>query len=198
MVSFHLTLSAIEALFVAPWCLVWSAGTAKRRTVPESPLRFTKPLAGRYDGVPDGSDEPALVPQPFGKGEGVYFSGEFGGMVSAFHTPEYLRLAANAVATLAPPPVKSENLPSSVKVVLRSQDRGRRLLLHLVNFTGDMMRPIRSVVTLSGVHVMLDGSVRKASTLMRPQSLALDKQMPDRTRFVLPRLEEYQVVVIEK
>ena len=171
------------------------------RAVPKTArtlLRFTKPLTGRYDGVPDLSDDPALVVQQLGKGTVVYFSGEFGGMVTGFHTPEYLQLAANAIKTLAPPAVELDNIPSSVEVVLRSQNQGQRLLLHLVNFTGDMTRPIRKVVPLPDVRVTLDGSFRKAFTLMRPQSLALRKDTRGRTQFVLPRVAEYEVVVLER
>jgi len=160
-----------------PHGLVWSAGTAKRRTVPESPCvspSRSRPLRRRAGRLRRTRACPAAVRQR----EGCTSAENLADGQRISHS-EYLCLAANAVATLAPRREVRE-LAVFVEVVLRSQDQGRRLLLHLVNFTGDMMRPIRSVVPLSGVHVMLDGSFRKAFTLMRPQSLALDKHMPDR------------------
>ena len=161
-------------------------------------LYFTKPLAGRYDGVHEISADPALIVNRFGQGAVVYFSGDLGNALNGFHTPELLRLVANAVRGLAPPAVELENAPSSVEVVLRSQ-QGKRLLLHLVNFTGDMTRPIRAVVPLSDVRITFDAgrTVTRARTLMNPRQLAVRRDARGRAQLTVPRIDEYEVVVIE-
>ena len=160
-------------------------------------LQFTRPLQGRYDGVPPLSDDAALVVNRFGKGQAVYFSGDYGVMVATFHTPEFLELGKNLARTLAPPAVEVANAPGSVEVVLRSQNNGKRWLVHLVNFTGEMTRPIRNVVPLPDVTVTVpDG--RKAYTLFREQPLALAKDARGRAQVVVPRLGEYEVVVVER
>ncbi|HWQ53415.1 MAG TPA: beta-galactosidase trimerization domain-containing protein [Bryobacteraceae bacterium] len=160
-------------------------------------LRFTEPLKGRYDGVPPLSDHPAMTVNTFGKGQAVYFSGDFGSMIASFHTPEFLELGKNLVRTLAPPPVQVANAPGSVEVVLRSQNNGKRWLVHLVNFTGEMTRPIRSVVSLPDVKITVpDG--RKAYSLFRSQPLPITKDAQGRAQVVLPRLNEYEVVVFER
>jgi len=161
-------------------------------------LRFTVPLKGRYDGVPGLSPDPALSVKQVGKGTVVYFSGDFGNMVAAFRLPEFLRLAANAAGRLAPPPVTVENAPGSVEVVWRSQQAGRRKLFHLVNFTGEMTRPIAKVLPLRNVRVTLNETFSKAYTLVRSQPLPLSKDAKGRLQVTLPSADEYEVIVFEK
>ena len=128
-------------------------------------LLYTQPLAGRYDGVPGTSADPALLVNSFGKGKAVYFSGDLGNMIAAFHTPELLDIAANAARETSRPDFELSGAPGSVEAILRSQDDGRRLLLHLVNFTGEMTRPIRHVIPLDHVTVRFDniGPMKKAT-----------------------------------
>ena len=154
-------------------------------------LQYTKPLGGRYDGVPDLTTEPALSVNQYGKGRAIYFSGDFGNVVASFHLPEFLRLARNVVASTSPSPLRLENVPSSVEVVLRSQNGGKRKLLHLVNFTGEMTRPITTTLPLRDVRVTLPG-VTKAYTLMRPQTLPVAGGV-----VTIPRVDQYEVLVLE-
>ncbi len=163
-------------------------------------LRYTAPLVGRYDGVPAANDDPALLVNSFGKGKAVYFTGDFGNMIAAFHTPELLDITANAVREMAPPAFELAGAPGSVEAVLRSQENGSRLLLHLVNFTGEMTRPIRQVVPLDHVVVRFhDGApIRKAYTLMGHQAITARKTAPGKIELPLPPLSEYEVLVIER
>jgi hypothetical protein len=166
----------------------------------EVPVRFTVPLKGRYDGIPGLSPDPAVAVKQTGKGTAVYFAGDFGNTVASFHLPEFLALAANAASRMAPLPVTVENVPGSVEVVWRSQQGGRRKLLHLVNFTGEMTRPITRVLPAMNVTVTLAQGERaaRAYTLMRPQSLPVTKDGQGRARVVVPRVDEYEVVVFEQ
>ena len=163
-------------------------------------LQYTAPLVGRYDGVPATSGDPALLVNSFGKGKAVYFSGDFGNMIATYHTPELLDIAANAVREMSPPAFELSGAPGSVEVVLRSQNNGGRLLLHLVNFTGEMTRPIRRVIPLDNVVVRFGdlGPVKKAYTLVGRQEVAGRKNAQGRMEFTLPRLAEYEVFVIER
>ncbi|MBM3746222.1 MAG: hypothetical protein FJW34_10530 [Acidobacteria bacterium] len=163
-------------------------------------LQYTQPLAGRYDGIPGLSDDPALVTHSFGQGSVAYFSGDFGNLIAGFHVPELLQVAENALRILAPPPVRIENAPGSLEVVLRSQQQGKRLLLHLVNSTGEMTRPIRRVMPLYNLRITLDqaGDAAKLFTLVRPRPLAWQKDKAGNLQFVLPRVDEYEVVVFER
>lgn len=160
---------------------------------------FMKPMAGTYAALTDPSDDPALVVNRYGKGKVVYSSGDIGNAINSFHYPEWCRLIENVLREMAPSPVMFENTPGSVEVVLRSQEDGRRLLLHLINFTGEMTRPIRRIVPLQNVIVTLrtSGKVKKIHTLMRPQTLDQQKTGSGEVKFVIPLIEEYEVVVLE-
>lgn len=163
-------------------------------------LYFTKLLGGPYDGLPEASDEPALVANAFGKGRALYFSGDLGSALNTYRQPELFRLVHNAVRGLSRLPVTFENSPASVEAVLRSQNGGTRRLLHLINFTTDTPRPVSRVLPLTDLRVSVPGlrEARKVFTLLRPAELAVGKDANGDLSFVVPRLDEYEVVVIEK
>ena len=162
-------------------------------------LRFTKPLVGSYELPPQLSDDPALTVHHIGKGAVVYCSGDLGNMIHSFHMPEPLILIENAIRLLAPPDIGLENVPSAVELVHRSQNAGRRHLLHLINFNGEMTRPIRQITPLRDVRITLppDVPATRVYTLMRPQSLTPQKDGRGRTQVVIPHIAEYEVIVIE-
>jgi hypothetical protein len=161
-------------------------------------LHFTKPLAGRYDGLPEVSNEPALVVRRYEKGTSIYFSGDLGASIQGFHVPELLQLVSNAARDLSTPPITIDGAPGSVEVVVRSQSEGRRTLVHLVNFTGEMTRPIRSVVPAHNVTVTLPGDFRRAYTLVGGKTLDVQRASERESRVRVPEIKEYEVVVLEK
>ncbi len=163
-------------------------------------LYFAKLLSGPYDGLPEASDEPALVVNAFGKGRAIYFSGDLGAALNTYRQPELFRLVHNAVRGLSRLPVTFENSPASVEAVLRSQNGGARRLLHLINFSAETPRPVSRVFPLTDLRVSVPGlrEARKVFTLLRPGELTADRDANGDLSFVVPRVDEYEVVVIEK
>ncbi|MCX6624994.1 MAG: beta-galactosidase trimerization domain-containing protein, partial [Acidobacteria bacterium] len=162
-------------------------------------LKYTEQLAGRYDGVPKLSDDPGLVVNRVGKGTVVYMSGDLGNTINTFHTPEFMQLVANAGTMLGATQVKVENVPGTVEVVVRSQQGGRRTLIHLVNFTGEMTRPIRRVLPVRNAKLTLAKGLAasKARALWSGKDLPLSKDAQGRVSLTVPRMDEYEVVVVE-
>lgn len=160
---------------------------------------FMQPLPGSLAGIPVPSDEPAMVTNRYGKGKVVYFSGDIGNGINSYHLLEWIRLIENVLREMSPSPVVVENAPRSVEVVLRSQEDGKLLLLHLVNFTGEMTRPIRKIVPLENVRITVrtKGAVKKIHTLMRPETLTPLKNGSEEVQFVVPHIGEYEVIVLE-
>lgn len=162
-------------------------------------LQYTERLAGPYDGVPALSEDPGLILNRFGSGRVVYCSGDLGDTIEKFHTPELMQLVSNAGREMAVPTIDVQNAPSSVEVVVRTQNDGRRTLVHLVNFTGEMTRPIRHVVPISNVHIALAPGIHasKAFTLWEHRPITITRDKAGNTQAVIPRLNEYEVLVLE-
>lgn len=173
-----------------------SVRAVKGRTL----VRFTEPLAGPYEKIPRASEDPALVRNSFGRGHVVYMAGDLGNSLQKFHLPEFFGLMTNAARELSRPLLGIENAPSSLDVVLRSQDEGRRLILHLLNLTGDMIRPIRKIVPIQDMRLTFPGvgKARRVFSLMNPRELEAGSDGKGNLQVILPRLDEYEVVVIEK
>lgn len=162
-------------------------------------IRFTEPLAGTYDGIPKVSEDPALVVRTVGKGKAVYFAGDLGAGIQNFRLAEFFRLAQNAIRQLAQPRIRLENVPGSVEVVLRSQNEGRRLILHLINSTGEMTRPIQRILPLKDARVTVVGAagVRHVQTLWKRGHVMTERTAAGDLRFTLPQVNEYEVVVMD-
>ena len=138
-------------------------------------LQYTEPLAGPYDGVPKLSKDPAAVVNRLGKGTAIYFSGDMGNTIAKFHTPELMELLSNAGRQMSISPVVVENAPGSVEVVVRAQSDHQRTLVHLVNFTGEMTRPIRHILPVSNVRITLSSDIHasKAFTLWNHRAVPI-------------------------
>lgn len=163
-----------------------------KATSAETLALHLKTMAGRYDGFPAVSDEPAVLLNKCGKGTVIYLSGDVGAMLNSFHTAEFHQLIENAVAKLAPPEVQLRDAPGSLELVVRSQDNGRRLLIHLVNFTGEMTRPIRRVIPVENLRIRLPRRYARARTLVAGGEVAVRG-----AELTVPKVNEYEVVVVE-
>lgn len=162
-------------------------------------LVYSKPLAGRYDGIPGMTEDPALTIHAFGKGKAAYASGDLGATIQGFRIPELFRTVRNAVTVLSEKPVQLDGAPASVEVVLRSQEDGRRHILHLLNSTAEMTRPIERIIPLSNIRARVKAAPgsHRVFTLLKPQELQA-RVKEGFVEFTIPRVEEYEVVVIEK
>jgi hypothetical protein len=100
--------------------------------------------------------EPFLVAGRFGKGRTVYFAGDIGDRYWKHPLPEIRQLLANAVrwASRDALPV-SVDAPETVEAVLTRQPSRNRVLLHLINCTGEMANPISRILPVSNISVHL-------------------------------------------
>jgi hypothetical protein len=121
-----------------------------------------------------------------------YIPGDLGATLATYRMTDLYQLVENTVRSMAPPEVVIEGDPGSVELVVRSQDDGLRWLIHLVNFTGEMTRPIRRVIPFENLRLRVPARFRRARSLVTPRDLALRDGA-----FTLPPVAEYEVIVVE-
>lgn len=158
---------------------------------------YLAPLSGRY--VPlTRPENPFIIHHHFGKGQCLFLAGAFGQMYYNYAPDEYRKIIANAVHHFSHPLVEVKGeIGSALEVVIREQEN--RILLHLVNANGDMIRPIQKIQSLYSLNFKLNlpGQWRSIHTLNSKQELTFKTQF-DEIEFQLPELKNYEVIVIEK
>jgi len=160
-------------------------------------MLYSKRLMGRYDAAPSPSPDMALAVNAYGLGKAVYFAGTFADGYAAFHFDDYLRLTGNIVKELAPPLISVKNAPTSLEVTLRSQAEDGRRIIHLVNFTGEMTRPMRRVIPIKNLKITLKNTrgVQSVRSLRSRRELEF-KSEKSAVTFTIPRVNEYEAIVV--
>jgi len=173
-------------------------GIAVEATTARPIINFLQPQRSRYQELPPESPDPAILLNRFGEGKVIYFAGTFDAAYRQFALPEHQLLLGNAVRRLAEPVLTIDGAPECVEVTLRRQPARKRLLVHLVNFTGEMTRPLRRVLPAREVRIALRRVPRatKAMGLVHRQELGWHRADEGIT-ITLPFLGEYEVVVVE-
>ncbi len=177
-------------------CPTYGMEVLVRSAIPLAMYREKMPA--RYAKLPPVSDKPAIVSNKYGKGRCLYIAGNFFEHYHGYHNPDYRRIVSNSAQAMAKPLVSLRDCPSSVEVVLRAQPGNARLLVHLINFTGEMTRPMERVVSIRNLELTLHdfAGLRKARALHLGRDLRLRRFGSD-ALLSIPRLEEYEVISLE-
>ncbi len=173
------------------------AMTVQAAAAARVPLTFSTKSATQYGSLPQDSNRPAMVVHRVGKGQAIYFAGDLGGALHMWHLAEHIQFVRNLVAGCDASPLSIDPAPESLEVSLRRTRDGRKVLLHLVNYTGGMTRPITRVVPLKGLSVSLrlPGPARSVRTLWSPSELPF-RSHGNTVEFSVD-VEECQIVEIE-
>ena len=154
----------------------------------------------RYDyfNQPESVKQPAIVINEYGKGKSIYFAGAFWQDYWYLKYPEHRVLMENAVKMLSTPQIRLENAPVSVEVILRRQKQKNRLLIHLINFTGGMSRPIEEIIPIHDIKINID----LPQEITSARALWLDQELPftksgTTLELTLPKLNEYEVIALQ-
>ena len=158
----------------------------------EAPIVFMERIGQLYSALKGETGDPALI----GSSRAVYFPALVGEFYARYRMWEYQALIGNAVRCLHDGPLPLEaDCPQTVEIELRRQPG--RLLIHLVNNTGDMQRPMSEIIPLRDIRMNLPGTeAKRVYTLWGGADLPFE-QGTDGVSFTLPRLGLYEVIVLE-
>jgi hypothetical protein len=132
-----------------------------------------------------------------GKGGMAYLPWDVGGLYYRHSSPAHAALIADVVDRLLPGGrlVRTDAHPL-VEVTVMQQPSRRRTLLHLVNGTGHSGTAYFAPLELRDITIEIAAPVARARAVDLNQTLAVKSSGRYRS-ITLPRLREYEVIVLE-
>ncbi len=173
-------------------------GIEVNRKTAEPIAFYHKKMPARYVKLTPISDNPAILINRYGEGLCMYIAGNFFEYYYNYHNPDYRKIVSNAVDLMSTRLITLEDCPSSVEVTIRNQPHKKRRLIHLINFTAEMTRPIKKVVTLRDIKVI----IHDLQEIKRIRALWLNRELPlkkvnGKVEVKVPILYEYEVLSVE-
>lgn len=162
------------------------------------PSVFMNEVGGAYAALKGESSIPALIANTAGVGRTVYAPSLVGVFYARFKLADYQALIENMVrwARVDPMPITID-CPSTVEMEPRWSSGKNQLLIHLVNNSGDMQRPIFEILPARNVRIRLRRDDVKSVRALRAGLELKCTQAQGEVEFVLPELGIYELVVIE-
>ena len=163
-------------------------------------MKSTYPSTGVYARVTDEQYYNAITKHPYGKGYAYYFSGNYLETTHDKTITTYSDIIRNFVKQNTEEVVVSDDA-GLYEMVLRKQEN--RFVLHIINLTGAMQRPIKKLVPLCDLEVKLNlsgfGIDKKEFALKTILNSNLKDVKVDgyNISFKLDKLSEYEIIVIE-
>lgn len=153
----------------------------------------------RYCELPAVTTNPYIVQQSYGQGRSIYFTGNVDSFYCAYALPEYRKLLHNAVVESIDTEVECRFESAVESVHLSMRRKGDAVLIHLINYTGSMSRPIDAVLPLRNIEIKLKADVNRIYSIRSLRSGGnLAGVMKDgMITFVLPILNEYDVIAVD-
>jgi hypothetical protein len=158
---------------------------------------YLNPIGFHYRPPVGLSDQPMILSGSEGAGRWAAFQCLLGAEWMRFKVPQWERMAGSAVRWLMGDAAQLEtDAPATVQMELRSQESPHRLLLHVVNNTGDGVFPPGAILPVGRVHVAVrcDRPKRVWSTRAGEMSWTHEG---GRLRLELDVREQYEIVAIE-
>lgn len=114
---------------------------------------FMSPIGAHYAKMRGVSDYPAIILSKRGRGKVVYCAGTLFESFTKFHLDDHLNIFKSIISILSKDfnfQIRT-NAPGSLAVEIRKNNK--YIMLHLVNATGDMKRPVGSFVPLNNISI---------------------------------------------
>jgi len=212
IVEYKITGTDFQCLKKDHWCsegldaILIPAPTLAVRSRPSSEAEvvstYLEPMTGRYVDLPE-EGYPGMIINSYGNGTSLYIAGTLGEYYNEKTHPVLRQLVENAVRKLSSPLLDSDTM-GSVEFVLRSQDiegtkgKSKRYILHVINMTGDMGRPIEKIAPVHDINVTLNLDIKVSAILkITGDGKVTFTQQGNETKITIPRLVDYDVLIIE-
>ena len=164
-------------------------------------MRTNHPMPSTYADIPTENRYPSVLRHRSGKGTAYYISGNYGETATGERNiPDYAKIIRRYCELTSRPTVVSD-APGLYETVLRRQKD--RFILHIINLTGAMTRPIEDIAPLYNVNFCLDlegFGVDKAEYSLRSVRGAKIRDVQKdggRITFTLDKIDAYEIVVAE-
>lgn len=150
------------------------------------------PMQGRYLHI-EKETYPSVIYNKFGKGECLYIGAAVGEFFDKYGNADWKKIILSSVKGFSAPVIETD-APGSVEVSLRKKEG--KLLLHLINVTGEMIRPIERIIPLNNISFKLNGiaNVKSVKTLRGKENLKFGNS--DSLTFTLPQLNNHEIIEI--
>jgi len=158
---------------------------------------FLEPSIGQYQPL-SSEMTPGLLENKFGKGKCLFVAGDLGETYKEFGIPVHRLIINNCIFNWITPQIHI--LPSSqlVSISVRKQVKMNRTLIHLVNYCGQMRRPIENVIPVKNFQIKVKtGKFKKVYTLVSKKKPQIQIAKHD-LYITIPELNSYEVVVVEE
>lgn len=164
----------------------------------QTPTVFLNEIAGNYMPLKGESNIPALIARDSKEGRTVYLPSLVGEFYGRLKMAQYQRLIDDVIRWAHSDPIAIEvDAPATLEVEVRRSADGRLLLIHMVNNTGDMQRPISEIIPIAGVKIGLrQNNVKRIRALRAGVDLSFER-CGDLIEFVAPTLGLYELVVVD-
>lgn len=131
-----------------------------------------------------------------GAGRVVYLAGLFSQFYAVYKMEDYAKLLATAVKWAHGSPLQMRvSAPPTVETELWTQPDENRLVLHIVNNTADMQRPMTAIVPVHDIQVELDYDAVAAKSA-RGTDVALEKTATG-VKLTVSQVDIYDIIVID-
>jgi hypothetical protein len=172
-------------------------GIALHTVNAESIAIFREKAPGRYLSLQPLSKHPAITVNKYGEGLFIHMAGAFDSSYWTHKLREHRLLLSNSVRLKRDAcPISLENAPQTLEITFRK--KGDCLIIHFVNFTGEMSRPFENILPATNVKVEVYGvnSAKEVRALWSNEKLKFTVNEKG-ISFTVPKISFYEVVSIE-
>ena len=140
------------------------------------------------------SNYPAIVIVKRGSGRVIYISSPIFESFNRFHIDWHKNIIQSLIRKTVKTGLQIEtDAPGSLAIEIRKKDND--LLVHLVNVTSDMKRPMGCIIPVYNVQISLKAGLKKAISLSSGKKLNVRKNK-HRLEFCVPEIREYEIILL--